>query len=211
MKVDLKVMVALATVAMVGCSSKSSSSDTAGSGAESTDWWSNSGDDTTSGGSSGGEDDDWDGEDDGDDDDDFEGDEAFLWGELMGSAPGRTGEAGYEVIQGGAEQCVVFFQVAEVTSTASCSSCSETFTVQISDVESEATDGCSVVGLDPSTLDGSRMSFGVSGEAMFFEKDGSWVEGGEAWTEDGMLGWEIWLLDDFDGEGDDEEGEDDDE
>ena len=145
------------------------------------------------------DDEDDEGEDEDDEDDEGEDDtaeeegEAFIWGELEDSGPDREGWGGIEVIEGGVELCLIGFELQQTATLSDCSDCTSAFTVSVGQVEVEQDTSCAAAGFDPTTLEGTVWSVGISGEDAYLKVDGSWQEMGESWTEDDVIGWELWL------------------
>lgn len=133
-------------------------------------------------------------EDDEDEDDDEEEDEAIFYGELRATDSGYEGlEAGVEVIEGGDVLCELFFTPEDIKPDGSCASCEEAVSFVAGELEREAGGGCADFGVEPDALESERLYLGWSGEEAWLKVDGSWVEVGEIWTEDDVIGWDIWL------------------
>lgn len=178
------------------------------------DWWTAG--DTTDGTASTDGTSDIEGDDD-DDDTGFEDEGPFLglgyW--ASGTLDGNTFAGEGELFGGSASgECVLIFQISTVGPATGCTSCTTQLELKFEDMESEATEGCAELGVDPATVEGSTFKAGFTGGETFWYDLGSGWSSDNGWSEAGEEGpntveFEIILSGGEDDEGDDDEdGED---
>ena len=139
-------------------------------------WWQTTGDATFTGGVEGGGTV-------GDTDGEFEEPETFAeWFGEGSIQPGVSYEGIVEflAVSEGVEQCLMFFTPSDIQWVETCGECEFAFEYSLAEVEAKVSEGCTSVGVDPATIEGSVHRVGVAGKQLYRQLDGVWVPNGEA-------------------------------
>lgn len=161
-----------------------------GGGGKADTWWALPGDDLVEG--TGTPPSGFDGEDEDDEDEEQEL-EAVFWGDLTATDGAWSGACGMFLYTLEGVQCDLTFEPTDVTPTEACASCDTAVEFTLSDLFVEVGDGCSQLGVDPASLDGSRLGVGVAGDTAYWNHSGGWEPAGDGEATASEMYWDIWL------------------
>lgn len=96
--------------------------------------------------------------------------------------------AEYYAEVGGQEMCSMLIEIPSVQPLDSCAECTNAWEFQFGAAEEEINVDGACQDPGPGDVSGTTIRLGWAGDVAFLEVDGSWVEAGEAFLEDGELG-----------------------